>query len=71
IGGNSGSPIFNAQAEVVGIVFDGNIQGLVWDYHFDQRQGRAVGVHSRAIIEVLGKVYDAGGLADELLGAVP
>jgi hypothetical protein len=71
IGGNSGSPVFNAQAEVVGIVFDGNIQGLVWDYHFDQRQGRAVGVHSRAIIEALRKVYDAGGLADELLGAVP
>ncbi|OQY97427.1 MAG: hypothetical protein B6D36_18620, partial [Planctomycetes bacterium UTPLA1] len=68
IGGNSGSPIFNKNAEIVGIVFDGNIYGLVWDFQFDQKRARAVGVHSRAIIEALQKVYEADSLVSEILG---
>jgi len=68
IGGNSGSPIFNKSAEIVGIVFDGNIYGLVWDFQFDQKRARAVGVHSRAIIESLQKVYEADSLVSEILG---
>lgn len=68
IGGNSGSPIFNKNAELVGIVFDGNIYGLVWDFQFDQKRARAVGVHSRAIIEALQKVYNADPLVSEILG---
>lgn len=68
IGGNSGSPIFNKNAEVVGIVFDGNIHGLIWDFQFDMKRARAVGVHSRAITEALEKVYDAGPLVSEILG---
>lgn len=68
IGGNSGSPIFNRNGEVVGIVFDGNIHSLVWDFQFDMKRARAVGVHSRAIIEAIEKVYDAKPLADEILG---
>ena len=50
----------------MGIIFDGNIQSLVWDFVFDDKQGRATAVDSRAILEALRKVYDAGALADEL-----
>jgi len=69
IGGNSGSPTVNKAGEVVGIVFDGNIQSLVWDFYDDDRQGRAVQVDSRGILEALRKVYGADALADELTGS--
>ncbi len=67
IGGNSGSPTVNKKGEVVGIIFDGNIQSLPWDFAYDDRQGRAVSVDSRAIIEAIRKVYHADALADELI----
>ena len=68
IGGNSGSPTVNRAGEVVGIIFDGNIQSLVWDFYYDDRQGRAVQVDSRGIIEALRNIYGADGLANELTG---
>ena len=59
IGGNSGSPVVNRQAEVVGLVFDGNIQSLGGDYGFDEAVNRTVEVHSAALLEALDTVSGA------------
>jgi len=67
IGGNSGSPVINKKGEVVGLIFDGNIQSLVLDLAYTEDQARAVSVDSRAMIEAMKKIYDAGALADEIL----
>jgi hypothetical protein len=60
--------VVNKTGEVVGLIFDGNIQSLVLDFCFDQEQARAVSVDSRAITEALRKVYDASDIADEIQG---
>lgn len=69
IGGNSGSPTVNKKGEVVGIIFDGNIQSLAWNFAYSDKQARAVSVDSRGIQEALRKIYGAGALADELMGS--
>src|SRR5204862_782695 len=66
IGGNSGSPVVNRAGEFVGIIFDGNLQSLPWDYVFSDKQGRATSVASPSILEALNKVYGAPELAREL-----
>jgi Peptidase S46 len=66
VGGSSGSPVINRAGEFVGIVFDGNIQTLVWDYAYSEKQARTVAVDSRAIGEALRKVYHAPGLLQEI-----
>jgi hypothetical protein len=68
IGGNSGSPVVNRAGEVVGIIFDGNIQSLPWNFVYDDVIGRAIHVDSRGILEAVRNIYGAGALADELLG---
>jgi len=68
IGGNSGSPVVNRANEFVGIVFDGNLQSLPWDYQFDDRQGRSLAVHSAGILDALRKVYHAEDVVKELTG---
>ncbi|HEY6303668.1 MAG TPA: S46 family peptidase [Terriglobales bacterium] len=68
IGGNSGSPTVNKAGEIVGIIFDGNIQSLVLDFYYEDRQSRAVHVDSRGIIEALRNIYGANTLVNELTG---
>lgn len=68
IGGNSGSPVINQKAEVVGLVFDGNIHSVGGAYWYDGQQNRAVSIHSGAILELLDKVYGAKALVDEIRG---
>jgi hypothetical protein len=68
IGGNSGSPVVNRDGELVGLIFDGNIESLAGDFVYDGSRNRAVAVHSAGMIEGLRKLYNASGLADELEG---
>jgi hypothetical protein len=67
IGGNSGSPVVDRAGAFVGIIFDGNIQSLAWNYYFTEEQGRSVAVDARGILEALRKVYGAEALVAELL----
>jgi hypothetical protein len=71
IGGNSGSPVVNRAGELVGILFDGNIYSLVWDFVYDDEQARSVMVHSAGILEALRQVYGADDLVRELTGGSP
>ncbi|MBK8097005.1 MAG: S46 family peptidase [Planctomycetes bacterium] len=68
IGGNSGSPILNRDAEIVGLVFDGNIESLPGNYWFDEKVNRCVGVHSAGMIHAMEVVYGETDLAKELRG---
>ncbi len=66
IGGNSGSPTFNKRGEIVGLVFDGNMESLPGNFVYDYESNRALSVDARYMIEAFRKLYDANNLADEL-----
>jgi len=66
IGGNSGSPVVNAQGEVVGLIFDGNRHAFVANFFYDDKLARAISVHSQGILEALKKIYKAQELVEEL-----
>jgi hypothetical protein len=68
IGGNSGSPVVDRDGELVGLIFDGNIESLAGDFVYDGTKNRAVAVHSAGMLEALRKIYAVGALADELEG---
>ncbi|HVZ23365.1 MAG TPA: S46 family peptidase [Vicinamibacterales bacterium] len=68
IGGNSGSPVVNRAGELVGLIFDGNIESLVGRFVYDGARNRSVAVHAGAIVHALRTIYEAGPLADELEG---
>jgi len=66
IGGNSGSPLIDKDANIVGLIFDGNIFSLGGDYGYDPTANRSVAVDSRALLEGLRKVYHFDRIADEI-----
>ena len=68
IGGNSGSPVIDKKGELVGLIFDGNIESLPGNYFYDEAVNRGVSVDARAIVHALDKVYGATGLVAELTG---
>jgi hypothetical protein len=67
IGGNSGSPVINKAGEVVGLIFDGNIESLVGDFVYEDARNRAVAVHTGGMTEALRKLYGAEKIVNELL----
>jgi V8-like Glu-specific endopeptidase len=68
IGGNSGSPVINVNREVVGLVFDGNIESLPGKFIFDEENNRTVAVHAGGIVAALRYIYNADRLVNELTG---
>ena len=69
VGGNSGSPLIDAQGNIVGLIFDGNIDSIAGAYWFDPAKDRAIAVHPAIIREALDQVYGARALLTELGGS--
>ncbi len=66
VGGNSGSPVIDARGDIVGLIFDGNIESIAGTYWFDETDNRSVALDTRVILEALSKVYHARALLAEL-----
>jgi hypothetical protein len=69
VGGNSGSCIVDRNLEVVGVVFDSNVESLPNDFLYSDAAARCVSVHGDGILEALEKVYQVPHLVAELRGA--
>jgi hypothetical protein len=66
IGGNSGSPVVNRSGDIVGVIFDGNLEGLGGRFAYTDEKARAIAVDMRAVVEALKKIYGATELATEI-----
>jgi len=72
IGGNSGSPLIDINAQVIGLAFDGNIESLPGRFIFTTETNRTVSVDSKGILHALKNLYKVNKLADELVtGKIP
>ncbi|MDZ7623540.1 MAG: S46 family peptidase [Ignavibacteriaceae bacterium] len=67
IGGNSGSPVINTNAEVVGLAFDGNMESHSGRFIYTTEVNRTVSVSAEGMIEAIRDLYKAERLADEML----
>lgn len=65
-GGNSGSPVLNANGEMLGIAFDGNIEGVVGDYFYDPELNRTISVDIRYVLFITEELYGLKWLSDEM-----
>jgi S1-C subfamily serine protease len=65
-GGNSGSPVMNGRGEVIGLVFDGNYEGLGGDYSFDPSVNRTIAVDIRYVLFITEKLAGASYLFNEM-----
>ncbi len=68
IGGNSGSPVINREGEVVGLIHDSNVEGLVGNFIYNEETGRAISNHTSGMLMALRSIYDLNDVADELEG---
>lgn len=69
VGGNSGSSAINKNAEIVGLVFDGNMESLAGNFIYSPYKNRTVAVDSKGLLEALKKVYKTERLVKELEGS--
>ncbi len=65
-GGNSGSPIMNAKGEIIGVAFDGLIEGVVSDYFHDPKYSRTISVDIRYVLHITEELYGLKHLIDEM-----
>lgn len=70
-GGNSGSPVLNAYGQVVGVAFDGNIEGVIGDYYYDAELKRMITCDIRYILFITEELYGQQRLVDEMKLAGP
>jgi hypothetical protein len=70
-GGNSGSAILNRRLEIVGLIFDSNVEGMASDWAYNDTSGRALSTDIRFALTIAREVHGAGWIVDELLGSGP